>query len=82
MVTVFETNEKTEWDVDGFQIRYEWHDEPTRRPRVLTNILQQIMQDAKSCYVVSFHGEMQFTMIQHVEWMFEIFLEESDVTMK
>eukprot|EP00924_Labyrinthula_sp_SR-Ha-C_P008316 snap_masked-scaffold_11-processed-gene-9.17-mRNA-1 protein AED:0.96 eAED:0.96 QI:0/-1/0/1/-1/1/1/0/270 len=58
MVAAFEAEKEQEWEADSFRIKYEHHNEPTRTPRVLTNIPQQIEQDAKWRYLISFDGRV------------------------
>eukprot|EP00924_Labyrinthula_sp_SR-Ha-C_P005401 augustus_masked-scaffold_1-processed-gene-30.3-mRNA-1 protein AED:1.00 eAED:1.00 QI:0/-1/0/0/-1/1/1/0/354 len=82
MVAAFEENKEAEWEADSFRIRYERHEEPTRTPRILTNIPFQIEQDAKWRYLISHNGEVQLTIVQYTVGVFEIFFEESEVVIK
>eukprot|EP00924_Labyrinthula_sp_SR-Ha-C_P014243 snap_masked-scaffold_59-processed-gene-0.95-mRNA-1 protein AED:1.00 eAED:1.00 QI:0/-1/0/0/-1/1/1/0/515 len=82
MVVAFEQNEEAEWEANGFRIRYERHEEPTRTPRVLTNIPFQIEQDSKWRYLISYGGKIQLTAIQCAGRVFEILFDESEVVLK
>eukprot|EP00924_Labyrinthula_sp_SR-Ha-C_P003437 snap_masked-scaffold_15-processed-gene-9.33-mRNA-1 protein AED:0.88 eAED:0.88 QI:0/-1/0/1/-1/1/1/0/1128 len=82
MVVAFEQNKEAEWEANGFRIRYERHEEPTRTPRILTNIPFQIEQDSKWRYLVSYGGKIQLTAVQCAGRIFEILFEESEVVLK
>eukprot|EP00924_Labyrinthula_sp_SR-Ha-C_P006183 snap_masked-scaffold_54-processed-gene-1.81-mRNA-1 protein AED:1.00 eAED:1.00 QI:0/-1/0/0/-1/1/1/0/254 len=82
MVVAFEQNKEAEWEANGFRIRYERHEEPTRTPRVLTNTPFQIERNSKWRYLISYGGKIQLTAIQCAGRIFEIFFEKSEVVLK
>eukprot|EP00924_Labyrinthula_sp_SR-Ha-C_P007881 snap_masked-scaffold_28-processed-gene-4.0-mRNA-1 protein AED:1.00 eAED:1.00 QI:0/0/0/0/1/1/2/0/489 len=82
MVLAFEEEKVSEWAVGGFRVRYERHAEPAQTPVSLTNYPQEIKQSAKWRYLVSFDGEVQFTMIQRTGRMFDMNFEEDGMVMR
>eukprot|EP00924_Labyrinthula_sp_SR-Ha-C_P000607 augustus_masked-scaffold_27-processed-gene-4.59-mRNA-1 protein AED:1.00 eAED:1.00 QI:0/0/0/0/1/1/3/0/1847 len=71
-----------QWGVGRFRVRYERHTELARTPLSLTSCSQEIEQSAKWRYLVSFDGEVQFTMIQKTGRMFDIEFEEDGISMR
>eukprot|EP00924_Labyrinthula_sp_SR-Ha-C_P006451 augustus_masked-scaffold_57-processed-gene-1.60-mRNA-1 protein AED:1.00 eAED:1.00 QI:0/0/0/0/1/1/2/0/474 len=82
MVLAFEEEKVSEWGVGGFRVRYERHAEHAQTPVSLTNYAQEIEQSAKWRYLVSFDGEVQFTMIQRTGRIFDIDFEKDGIAMR
>eukprot|EP00924_Labyrinthula_sp_SR-Ha-C_P014566 augustus_masked-scaffold_34-processed-gene-1.9-mRNA-1 protein AED:1.00 eAED:1.00 QI:0/0/0/0/1/1/2/0/332 len=82
MVLAFKKEEEVEWEVSGFRVRYERHAELARTPMVLTNHPHEIEESAKWRYLVSFEGEVQFTMIQKAGRIFDVDFEEDGIAMR
>eukprot|EP00924_Labyrinthula_sp_SR-Ha-C_P007692 snap_masked-scaffold_28-processed-gene-0.21-mRNA-1 protein AED:0.99 eAED:0.99 QI:0/-1/0/1/-1/1/1/0/718 len=82
MVLAFEEEKEAEWGVSWFRVRYERHAEPTRTPMVLTNHPQEIEQSTKWRYLMSFEGEVQFTMIQKTGRILDVDFEEDRISVR
>eukprot|EP00924_Labyrinthula_sp_SR-Ha-C_P006385 augustus_masked-scaffold_57-processed-gene-0.54-mRNA-1 protein AED:1.00 eAED:1.00 QI:0/0/0/0/1/1/5/0/2940 len=82
MVLAFEEEKVSEWGVGGFRVRYERHAEHAQTPMSLTNYAQEIEQSAKWRYLVSFDGEVQFTMIQRTGRIFDIDFEKDGIAVR